>query len=120
MQSNAPTVEAYINEVPENRRTAIEQLRKLCLKHLTGFEESMVYGGPCYSRNGTVEVGFMSQKNNIALYILRTDVMNAHRDSFAKSSIGKGCIRYTNPARIDFSIVEAMLEATAKSRGPVC
>jgi uncharacterized protein YdhG (YjbR/CyaY superfamily) len=120
MQSNAPTVEAYIKEVPENRRAAIEQLRKLCLKHLTGFEESMLYGGPCYSRNGIVEVGFMSQKNNVALYILRTDVMNAHRDSFAKSSVGKGCIRYTNPNKIDFGLVQTMLEETVKSQGQVC
>ena len=120
MQSTASTVDDYILEVPENRRPAIEQLRNLCLKHLKGFEESMVYGMPGYSRDGTVEVGFASQKNNIALYILRTDVMNAYRDSFAKSNIGKGCIRYTNPAKIDYGVVEAMLVATTKSQGPVC
>ena len=40
----------------------------------------MQYGGPCYSRNGEVEVGFASQKNFIGLYILRLDVLNAHRD----------------------------------------
>ncbi len=120
MQSTAPTVEAYLLEVPENRRSAMEHLRELCLKHLIGFEESMLYGGPCYSRNGTVEVGFMSQKNNIALYILRTDVLNPHRDSFPKSNIGKGCIRYPNPARIDFDLVETMLKETAESEGQVC
>ena len=120
MQSTAPTVDVYILGVPENRRAAIERLRKLCLKHLNGFEESMVYGMPGYSRDGTVEAGFASQKNNIALYILRTDVLNVHRDSFPKSNIGKGCIRYRNPAKIDFDQVEEMLEATATSRGPVC
>lgn len=62
----------------------------------------------------------MSQKNNIALYILRTDVINAYRDSFAKSNVGKGCIRYTHPAKIDFEIVEAMLKATAETEAPVC
>ena len=36
-------------------------------------------GGPSYKRNDEVEVGFASQKHFIGLYILRTDVMNAHR-----------------------------------------
>ena len=120
MQSTAPTVDAYLQEVPEDRRTAIERLRALCLQHLSGFEESMLYGMPGYSRNGTVEVGFNSQRNNISLYILRTDVMNVYRDLFPKSSVGKGCIRYANPAKIDFGIVEAMLKATAETEAPVC
>ncbi|GAB4579408.1 MAG: hypothetical protein Fur0022_21460 [Anaerolineales bacterium] len=120
MQSKAATVDEFMLEVPEDRRAALERIRELCLKHLTGFEEKMLYGGPCYVRDGVAEVGFMSQKNRIHLYILRTDVMDVHRASFPKSNVGKGCIRYPNPAKIDFTIVEAMLEATGKTRGPVC
>lgn len=40
----------------------------------------MQYGGPCYSRNGEVELGFGSQKHFIGLYILRLDVLDAYRD----------------------------------------
>ncbi len=120
MQSKAATVDEFMLEVPEDRREAMERIRALCRKHLVGFEEQMLYGGPCYVRNGVAEVGFMSQKNNVALYILRTDVMNAHRGSFAKSNVGKGCIRYTNPNKIDFDVVASMLDATVKSTGPVC
>jgi uncharacterized protein YdhG (YjbR/CyaY superfamily) len=103
MQSTAKNVTAYLDEVPAERKAALATLRDLCTS-LTGFEESMRYGGPCYSRNGEVEVGFASQKNFIALYILRTDVMNAHRDLLKGKgvSLGKGCIRYSKPERIDF------------------
>ncbi len=82
----------------------------------------MLYGGPCYSRNGEVEVGFASQKNFIALYILRIDVMNAHRDLLKVKgvSLGKGCIRYSKPEKIDFKVVEMMLKATQESRGVIC
>ena len=73
-----------------------------------------------YSRAGIVEVGFASQKNNIALYILRKDVLDAHRAEFAPSTLGKGCIRYRNPDRIDFRVVQEMLIATRKAKGPVC
>ena len=84
----------------------------------------MDYGGPSYKRNGEVEVGFASQKRFIGVYTLRvrTDVMNAHRLLLKGKGMsrGKGCIRYTNPKRIDFAVVESMLRATQESIGPVC
>ena len=122
MQSSAKTVTAYLKEVPAERRDALKKLRDLCRSELTGYEESMTYGGPCYSRNGTVEVGFASQKNFIGLYILRTDVMKAHKDLLKVKGVtfGKGCIRYSKPERIDFKVVESMLRATRESTGVIC
>ena len=122
MPSSAKTVTACLEEVPAERKAALAKLRDLCRAELTDFEESMEYGGPSYSRNGEVEVGFASQKNFIGLYILRTDVMNAHKDQLKGKgvSIGKGAIRYSKPERIDFKVVERMLRATQASTGPVC
>jgi len=121
MQSSAKTVTAYLKEVPAERKAALKKLRDLCRANLTGFKESMDYGGPCYARNGVVEVGFMSQKNFIGLYILRTDVMKTHKDQLKVKGVtfGKGCIRYSKPERIDFNVVESMLRATEESRGVV-
>ena len=122
MQSSAKTVPAYLKEAPESRRAALKQLRELCRTTLTGFKESMQYGGPCYSRNGVVEVGFASQKHFIGLYILRTDVMNSHRYllNIPGITLGKGIIRYSKPEKIDFKVVESLLKATAESTGAVC
>jgi len=122
MQSTAKDVTAYLEEVPDDRKAALKELRRLCLAALKGFEESMMYGGPVYSRNGVAEVGFASQKHFIGLYILRTDVMNVHRDmlNIKGVSLGKGCIRYSKPEKIDFKIVKSMLKATVRSTGEVC
>jgi uncharacterized protein YdhG (YjbR/CyaY superfamily) len=120
MQSEAKSVPEYLDEVPEERLPAIAKLRKLCQENLIEFEESMQYGMPSYSRDGTVEVAFASQKNNISLYILRTDVLDQYRDQFPASAIGKGCIRYRNPDKIDFDMVAEMLAKTKKSTGEVC
>lgn len=122
MQSNALTVTEYLNEVPTERREALMRLRELCRLILVGFEERMEYGMPGYWRNGVAEVGFASQKHFIALYILRTDVMAAHRQRLAVRgvSLGKGCIRYSRPERIDFEVVESLLRATVESTGMVC
>ena len=98
MQSQAKDVTTYLKEVPAERRAALEELRRLCLVSLKGFEESMMYGSPCYSRNGVAEVGFASQKQFIGLYILRTD-------------------GYSKPEKIDLDVVKSMLKATVESTG---
>ena len=122
MQSKAKDVSTYIEEAPAERQEALTRLRELCRAELTGFEETMDYGGPSYKRNGEVEVGFACQKHFIGLYILRTDVLNPHRDQLKKKgiSVGKGAIRYSKPERIDFNVVASMLRGTVKSTGPVC
>ena len=60
MHSTAINVTDYLDEVPPERRAALAKLRDLCCASLKGFEETVRYGGPCYSRNGEVEVGFAS------------------------------------------------------------
>lgn len=120
MQSNAKNVDAYMMEVPAERAAALERLRALCLETLEGFEESMEYGMPSYSRGDEVEVAFASQKNYISLYILKQDVFEASRPRLDGLNLGKGCIRYSKPEKIDFSVVRDMLEATRESTAPIC
>ncbi len=122
MQSTAKNVTEYLLEVPAERAPALTKLREMCCTLLDGFEESMRYGGPAYSRNGEVEVGFASQKNFIGLYILRKDVMDAYKDLLKVKgvSFGKGSIHYSSPDKIDFTVVEMMLKATRESSGVIC
>lgn len=122
MQSDAKSVTDYLDEVPSERKEALTKLRDLCQSALKGFDESMEYGMPSYSRNDEVEVAFASQKNYISIYILKQEAMNAHKDRLTGKGIsfGKGCIRYTKPERIDFEIVEDMLTATEESDAPIC
>jgi uncharacterized protein YdhG (YjbR/CyaY superfamily) len=122
MQSKAKDVTTYIEEAPAGRQETLERLRDLCREILIDFEETMEYGGPSYKRNGEVEIGFASQKHFIGLYILRTDVMNAHKDQLNGTgiSVGKGAIRYSKSEHINFDVVASMLRDTVKSTGPIC
>ena len=122
MQSEAKSVSAYLEEVPAERKEGLTKLRDLCLSALKGFDKSMEYDMPSYSLAGEVEVAFASQKKTISLYTLKQDVMDAHKEQVAGKGIsfGKGCIRYTNPEKIVFKIVEQVLVATEKSDAPIC
>jgi uncharacterized protein YdhG (YjbR/CyaY superfamily) len=120
MISKASDVETYIAEAPEDRQAALIKLRSLCRKHLKGCEESIEYGMPVYKRNGAMEVSFASQKQYIAFYVLRKDVLDEFRDALGASSIGKGCVRFTKPGQIDFAVIEKLLERNAESKSAIC
>lgn len=113
-------VAAYIAAAEASRRPALEAIRDLCRTHLTGITETLRYGMPGYVRDVVVEVGFASQKRYISLYILRTDVLDAHRAALTGLNLGTACVRYGRPDQLDASVVRDMLVMTAGSRGPVC
>jgi uncharacterized protein YdhG (YjbR/CyaY superfamily) len=121
VQSKSKTIDDYLDEVPEDRREPLSRIRQLCLDILAGYEESMDYGMPCYKvPDGEVEIAFASQKNYISFYVLKEDVLNNYRESLSGLSVGKGCVRYKNPDKIDFKIVEQLLTESHQSDSPIC
>lgn len=112
MQSTAATVDEYMQTVPPQRLPALTRLRELCRSTLRGYQESMEYGMPSYSKDGVVEVSFNSQKNYISLYMPQK-VVDQHRDKL--KNVGKCCIRYTRPEQIDFALVEKLLAESTNS-----
>jgi uncharacterized protein YdhG (YjbR/CyaY superfamily) len=120
MKSEAPDVASYIDEAPAERREFLGALRDVCQDELVGFEEDMTYGMPSYKRAGEVEVAFASQARHVALYILRKDVLDVHRERLSPLNVGKGCIRYTRPEKADMGVIRSLLKGTASSSGPIC
>lgn len=120
MKSKAKDVNTYLEEVPEKRLPALKKLRALCQEHLPGYAESMVYNMPSYTQNDVVEVAFASQKQHICVYILKHDVMLANAEALQGLNHGKGCIRYGNPAKIDYELITKLLKETVASEQGVC
>jgi uncharacterized protein YdhG (YjbR/CyaY superfamily) len=124
MPSPDPAVDAYLEKVEGPRRDAVRTLRELCLTYLPGFTEGMKYGMPGYWRGpvaeGEGEIGFAARTQYLSFYVVRTDVMAAHRDRLDGLSVGKGCIRYRRPEQMDLDVVRSILEMTAATEGPVC
>lgn len=120
MTSSTTSVDAYLKEVPADRLAALTKIRSLIREICTGYDEAMEYGMPSYSNDGVVEVAFNSQKQNIALYLLKEGVVNKYRDRFPESAVGKGCLRYRNPDKIDFDLMRQMLEDHAASDAKPC
>lgn len=114
MQSKATTVAAYLAELPDDRRKTMTALCALCRKTLVGFDEGIEYGMPYYKRGGQA-VGVASQKNYISLYGLRKQVAESGV-TLDGAKIGKGCINFTKPERIDLKVIEKLLVAKRKAK----
>ncbi len=129
MQSKATTVDAYIAELPEDRKKAMTELRKVIKKNLPkGFKEGMGYGmmgwsvphsiyPPGYHCTPELPLPFMSiasQKNFIAVYHMGVyadpKLLNWFTAAHAKASpkkldMGKSCIRYKKPEDIPYKLI---------------
>jgi uncharacterized protein YdhG (YjbR/CyaY superfamily) len=129
MQSKATTVEAYIAELPEDRKKAMTELRKVINKNLPkGFKEEMNYGNIGYVIPHSIYpagyhcdpklplpfMGLASQKNSINFYHMGIyadpKLLKWFTDAHAKASpkrldMGKSCIRYKKPEDIPYDLI---------------
>jgi len=129
MQSTAKTPDQYIAELPDERKDAISELRKVILKNIpVGFKEEMSYGMIGYIVPHSIYpkgyhstpklplpfINLASQKNYIALYhmgisadkeLLRWFIEEYPKHSKSKLDMGKGCIRFKKPEHIPYKLV---------------
>src|SRR5215207_10186470 len=63
----------------------------------------------------------LRQPEELHLHLwVKSDALEAHRSEFIGASVGKGCIRYTKPEKVDLGAVGRLLKAIAASKGRVC
>ena len=114
VRSAAKTPDAYLDELPDDRREVISAMRKLIRKNLPrGYDETVNWGMLCYevplsrypdTYNGQplAYVALAAQKNNYAIYLTTAyadlGLGETLRDAFAnegkKLDMGKSCIRF--------------------------
>ena len=82
MFSKAPTVSAYPQSLPLERRKALAQLRKMIRAAAPKARESLQYGMAAYDLHGLL-FAMAAQKNNLALYLTETKLVKAFRHRMA-------------------------------------
>ena len=138
MQSKATTVAAYLAELPADRRTALEAVRKVILKNLDkDYEEGMLYGMigyyvphrvfpagyHCDPSKPLCFAALASQKNNLSLYLMciygDSDHAKWFKAAWAKTGkkldAGKSCIRFKKPEDLALDVIgEAVARIPAR------
>lgn len=129
MQSAAVSPDEYYANLPEDRKTAMMQLRKVLKKNLPkGFQEVMNYGMPgfvvphklypagyhCKPEDPLPFIGLASQKNSINFYhmgiyaepkLLKWFTSEFPKHSKKKLDMGKSCVRFKKPEDIPFELL---------------
>jgi hypothetical protein len=73
----------------------------------------MAYGMPSYQRGEeSGGVAFANQKQYVAVYITNMAVVEAHAEALKGHDMGKSCLRFRSPEKIDWPLVETLLKAT--------
>jgi len=133
MQSSAATVQEYIEQLPEDRKDAMNKLRTVINENLPhGFDERMNYGmpgwvvphstyAPGYHCDPKLPLPFLSiasQKSFIALYHMGVYADDALHDWFVaefpnhskyKLDMGKSCIRFKKPDAIPYELIAQLV-----------
>jgi uncharacterized protein YdhG (YjbR/CyaY superfamily) len=134
MTSAATTVDQYMNELPEDRKSAMTKLRNTILKNLPeGFEETMSYGmvgyvvphsmyPSGYHCDPKLPLPFMniaSQKNFIAFYhmgiyaipeLLSWFTAEYPKHVKSKPDMGKSCLRFKKEENIPFDLIGELVK----------
>jgi uncharacterized protein YdhG (YjbR/CyaY superfamily) len=114
MRSDATTVSQYLSELPDDRRAAIETVRKTILENLpNGYEEVINWGmityqvpfdtyPNTYNRKPLMYAALASQKNHMSLYLTAIYINDetshafeqAYRATGKRYNVGKSCVRF--------------------------
>jgi hypothetical protein len=129
MQSAAATPDQYYANLPEDRKEAMMQLRKVMKKNLPkGFQEVMNYGMPgfvvphklypagyhCKPEDPLPFISLASQKNSINFYhmgiysepkLLKWFTSEFPKHSKKKLDMGKSCVRFKKPEDIPLDLI---------------
>ncbi|MFQ5554537.1 MAG: DUF1801 domain-containing protein [Acidimicrobiia bacterium] len=131
MRSEAATVNEYLAELPDERREAIEAVRRAILDNLPrGYEEVMNWGMICYqvpletypdTYNGKplMYAGLASQKNHMALYLTSVYAIDGEREAFEAAyratgkrlDMGASCVRFRKLDDLPLDLVASTIAA---------
>lgn len=129
MKSKALTVSEYISKLPDDRKQAVEKLRKTIADNLPkGFAETMGYGMIAFTVPHSLYpngyhcdpklplpfISIASQKNFVALYHMgiyaKPELLKWFTDEYAtysktKLDMGKSCIRFKKVEHIPYELI---------------
>ncbi|HTH49047.1 MAG TPA: DUF1801 domain-containing protein [Candidatus Limnocylindria bacterium] len=110
MTSKAKTVDAFLAELPAERRAVLEPLRKAIGKAAPKAVESMDYGMPCWKIGGEMLCALNAQKHYFAFYI-GSSAHAACADLLKGLDCGRSCIRFKRAEQLPASAITKLVKA---------
>lgn len=133
VKSDAATVEAYLSELPPDRREAISEARRTILANLPdGYEEQMTFGmigyvvplsryPDTYNKEPLALAALASQKRHMAVYLNNVYgdpatlewFTAAYAASGKRLDMGKSCVRFKRLADLPLDVIGETIARTS-------
>lgn len=130
--SKAETVDEYLDELPDDRRTAIDEVRETILANLPdGYVEAMSWGmisyevpldtyPDTYNKKPLMYAALASQKNHMAVYLTTVygdpEIEQSFRDRYKatgkKLDMGKSCVRFKSLEQLPLELIGEVIGST--------
>lgn len=111
--SRAPTISAYLQTLPPDRRAVLAQIRKTIKATVPGARESMEYGMPVLRKRGWA-CAFNAQKRYFSLYINDFGVVKRLASNRKGLDCGRSCIRFTRAENMPPALVAKLVRESYK------
>lgn len=111
MAGKPQTHEEYLAGLGEDKRAALEELRKTIREAAPDAEEVISYQLPAFRLDGRVLVAFGATAKHCAFYPMSASTVEAHRDELEDYDTGKGTIRFQADNPLPAPLVRKLVEA---------
>jgi uncharacterized protein YdhG (YjbR/CyaY superfamily) len=124
MAGKPKTIDEYLAAVSDDKRAALEKLRKTIRAAAPKAEECISYQIAAFRQNGML-VGFGATAKHCSFFLMSSSTVAAHKDDLEGYDTSKGTIRFQEddplPAALVRKLVKARIaeNAAAPSRGRV-
>src|SRR5712671_4473279 len=110
MASKPKTIDEYLSLLSDDKRLALQKLRKIIRSTAPKAEECISYQICAFRQNGML-VGFGASASHCAFYLMTGTTVEAHKDDLKDYDTSKGTIRFQAdhplPAALVLSLVKA-------------
>jgi uncharacterized protein YdhG (YjbR/CyaY superfamily) len=109
-RTKAKTVDEYLAALSDDKRAALEKLRKTIRAAAPNAEECISYQLPAFRLNGML-VAFGATANHCAFYLMSSSTLAAHKDELKDYDTSKGTIRFQPDNPLPTALVRKLVKA---------
>ena len=111
------TIDEYLAALSEDKRTALEKLRKTIRAAAPKAEECISYQLAAFRLNGRMLVGFGATANHCAFYLMSSTTVEALADELRNYDTSKGTIRFQAYKPLPAALVRKLVKARIAEHG---
>lgn len=112
------TIDEYLSTLPDDKRIALEKMRKSIRAAAPKAEECFSYGLPAFRMKSPL-VAFGASANHCALYPLSPAVIQTHAKELKEYETSKGTIRFPAAKPLPAALVRKIVKARMEETGAV-